>query len=101
MTREHNHEKNSTHSRFGYFVTDLIKLAKYRNAVTHIALGDIRARYHRSLLGPLWIVLGLGIGSFGLGYLWSKIWDVPPGEIIPQITKCRISTKNQRCQWTN
>lgn len=68
------------------FFSDLINLNHFRSAITFIAWGDIRARYHRSLLGPLWIVLGLGIGSFGLGYLWSQIWGVPPEQLVPQIT---------------
>ena len=51
-----------------------------------IAITDLIARYRRTLLGPLWIVIGLALGSLGLGVLWSELWNMPKDEIIPSIT---------------
>lgn len=52
----------------------------------HFAWGDTKARYRRSVLGPLWIVLGTAIGVAGLGYLWSAILNVEPSTLVPSLT---------------
>jgi len=36
----------------------------------YFAWSDTRARYRRSALGPLWMVIGTGVGVAGLGLLW-------------------------------
>lgn len=51
-----------------------------------ISASDTRARYRRTVLGPLWIVIGLASGSLGLGLLWSELWNMPPEQIVPSIT---------------
>jgi ABC-type polysaccharide/polyol phosphate export permease len=51
----------------------------------HFAWGDIRARYRRSLLGPLWMALGTIIGVVGLGYLWSAIFQLPYRDYVPSL----------------
>ena len=72
--------------KYNALATDLKTCFDLRHAIHYMALGDIRARYHRSILGPFWIVIGLAIGSVGLGYLWSTIWGVSPENLVPQIT---------------
>ena len=57
-----------------------------RRVILLIAFTDLLARYRRTLLGPLWIVIGLAFGSLGLGLLWSELWNMPKDEIIPSIT---------------
>jgi len=54
--------------------------------ILFISWTDLRAKYRRTLLGPLWIVIGLAAGSIGLGLLWSVLWDIPKEEILPRIT---------------
>ena len=54
--------------------------------VAFIAVSDTRARYRRTVLGPLWIVIGLAAGSLGLGLLWSQLWGMPMEQIVPSIT---------------
>ena len=44
---------------------------------------DIRQRYRRSLLGPLWMALGLGVTIIGIGLLYAAILRTAPGEFIP------------------
>lgn len=51
----------------------------------HFAWGDVRARYRRSVLGPLWLVFGTLIGTVGLGYLWSSIFQLPYAEYVPSL----------------
>lgn len=54
--------------------------------VRFMALSDMRARYKRSVLGPLWITLGTAIGSAGLGVLWSELLKVDPKTFVPSLT---------------
>lgn len=51
-----------------------------------IALGDIRARYRRSVLGPFWQSLATAIGVVGLGLLWSKLLNIDRATFIPTLT---------------
>lgn len=60
-------------------------LLKWR-VIFFISFTDLRAKYRRTLLGPLWVVLGLAAGSVGLGFLWSILWNLPTEEILPRIT---------------
>ncbi|MGS5085798.1 ABC transporter permease [Hydrogenophaga sp. A37] len=54
--------------------------------ISFMALSDVRARYKRSVLGPLWLTLGTAIGSMGLGLLWSELMNVPAAQFVPTLT---------------
>jgi len=68
------------------FIRDLIFSFRRMPFVWHMALGDTRARYKRSFLGPLWMTLGATIGVVGLGLVWSSILNQPRAELIPSLT---------------
>lgn len=69
-----------------HFHQDFITALKLAPALHYIASTDLRARYKRSILGPFWIVLSLGLGSAGLGIIWSVLWGAPLHEMVPSIT---------------
>ena len=69
-----------------HFHQDFIAGLKLAPALHYIASTDLRARYKRSILGPFWIVLSLGLGSVGLGVMWSFLWGAPLHEMLPSIT---------------
>ncbi|MGL4766703.1 MAG: ABC transporter permease [Formosimonas sp.] len=48
-----------------------------------LALFDIKQRYRRSSLGPLWITLSTGIMVCALGFLWSSLFKTPIEEFMP------------------
>jgi lipopolysaccharide transport system permease protein len=54
--------------------------------VLHMALSDTRARYKRSVLGPLWLTTGAAIGVVGLGLVWSSLLNQSRSELIPSLT---------------
>ena len=80
VTRLMNFLKNSQLHR------DHIEALGLWRVIWLIAITDLTARYRRTLLGPLWIVIGLALGSLGLGFLWSELWNMPKEDIIPSIT---------------
>mgnify|MGYP000962081578 CR=1 FL=1 len=51
------------------------------------ALGnmEIKQRYRRSLLGPLWITINLGALIFGVGYIYAQVFDSIHSSYIPYL----------------
>ena len=41
-----------------------------------LAYQDIKARYRRSVLGPLWLTLSMAITVYSMGYLYSQLFHV-------------------------
>jgi len=52
----------------------------------YFAWSDTKARYRRSTLGPLWLVVGTGISVAGLGLLWSILLNQDKSTLIPALT---------------
>ncbi len=65
---------------------DLKRSFESWSIVSYMALSDMKARYKRSVLGPLWITLGTAIGSVGLGLLWSELLKVDAKTFVPTLT---------------
>jgi ABC-type polysaccharide/polyol phosphate export permease len=51
-----------------------------------MALSETKARYKRSVLGPLWLTLGFAIGVAGLGLVWGSLLNQSMAEFIPSLT---------------
>ncbi|WP_213993476.1 ABC transporter permease [Sodalis sp. dw_96] len=70
-----------------YFATkDLIKSVRHLPLISHLAYSDTKARYKRSMLGPLWLTLGAAIGVVGLGLVWSQLLHQDRSQFIPSLT---------------
>ena len=67
-------------------LTDLLQTAKMPRLIFYMAWSDIRARYKRSILGPLWITLSTAIGVVGLGFIWSELFHMDRAQFIPLLT---------------
>ncbi len=69
--------------RVGRAADDLLRgLRLWR---TWLALGwhDVRQRYKRSVLGPLWITLSMGITVAALGVLYARLFAQPIDTYLP------------------
>jgi lipopolysaccharide transport system permease protein len=51
-----------------------------------LAWFDIVLRYRRSMLGPLWLTLSMGILLLGMGPLYSTLFHVPLRGFFPHLT---------------
>jgi ABC-type polysaccharide/polyol phosphate export permease len=51
-----------------------------------MAMSDLKARYKRTALGPLWITLGSLVGVMGLGFIWSELMKADKTTFIPMLT---------------
>ena len=47
---------------------------------------DIKQRYRRSTLGPLWITIATGVMSLALGLLYSMLFQISVAEFLPHVT---------------
>ena len=44
---------------------------------------EIRRRYRRTVFGPFWTSLSLGIFIFVLGFVWARLWNQNPKTYLP------------------
>ncbi|NDL65648.1 ABC transporter permease [Acerihabitans arboris] len=69
-----------------FAINDLFNSLRHLPLICHLAYSDTKARYKRSMLGPLWLTLGAAIGVVGLGLVWSQLLNQEPGQLIPSLT---------------
>ncbi|MGN6487710.1 MAG: ABC transporter permease [Devosia sp.] len=65
---------------------DLLAAWKRRQLAIYLAWSETVARYRRSTLGPLWLVLGTAVGVTGMGFVWSILLNQDMPSFIPSIT---------------
>ncbi len=63
-----------------------ISWRQFAAIVTYMSLSDMRARYRRTVLGPIWLSLSTAIGGAGLGFVWSELTHADPREFVPMLT---------------
>ena len=54
---------------------DIVEGFKQRELWGHLGWQDIKQRYRRSVIGPLWITLSMAITAIGLGLLYSQLFE--------------------------
>ncbi len=65
---------------------DLKNGFQQRELWSHLGWQDIKQRYRRSVLGPLWITISMGITALGLGLLYSQLFGSEIAAFLPYIT---------------
>lgn len=65
---------------------DLMAAWRRRQLAVYFAWSETVARYRRSTLGPLWLVLGTAVGVTGMGFIWSILLNQDMQSFIPSIT---------------
>ncbi|MCA1655511.1 MAG: ABC transporter permease [Pseudonocardiaceae bacterium] len=65
---------------------DIVEGVRQRELWGHLGWQDIKQRYRRSVIGPLWITLSMAITAIGLGLLYSQLFDAHIQSFLPYIT---------------
>lgn len=65
---------------------DIVTSCKQLSTVFYFAWSETKARYKRSVLGPLWLTLGTAIGVAGLGVVWSILLKTDMKTFVPPLT---------------
>lgn len=65
---------------------DLRQGMQQRQLWLQLGWQDIKQRYHRSTLGPLWITIATGVMAAALGLLYSVLFQIPLATFLPHVT---------------
>ena len=65
---------------------DLVTGFGKRELWLHLGWQDIKQRYRRSVLGPLWITIATGVVAAALGLLYSVLFKIPVAQFLPHVT---------------
>ena len=83
---EADHAPASRSMSFSAALGDLVQGAKQRELWFMLGLQDIKQRYRRSVLGPLWITIATGVMAAALGLLYSMLFQIPVAKFLPHVT---------------
>jgi ABC-2 type transport system permease protein len=65
---------------------DLADGLAHRQLWLHLGWQDIKQRYRRSVLGPIWITIATGTTAVAMGGLYSKLFHLQLAEHLPYVT---------------
>ncbi|MGE5697888.1 MAG: ABC transporter permease [Candidatus Sericytochromatia bacterium] len=65
---------------------DLAEGLQRRQLWLHLGWQDIKQRYRRSVLGPIWITIATGTSAVAMGVLYSKLFGLELSEHLPYVT---------------
>lgn len=71
---------------FGRALLDIRDGVVQRELWAHLGWQDIRQRYRRSVIGPLWITITMGVTALGLGILYAVLFHHPIAVFLPYVT---------------
>ena len=66
-------------------IDDLVNGWRQRALWGHLGWQDIRQRYRRSVLGPVWISISMAVTAVALGILYAGLFGVPLERLLPHI----------------
>lgn len=69
--------------KFGYGLADVKAMLKNFPIASTLALQDIKMRYRRSKLGPLWITISTGIMIAMIGLIFGQALGAPMDDYLP------------------
>ncbi|WNI13408.1 ABC transporter permease [Corynebacterium sp. Z-1] len=65
---------------------DLVRGWRQNELWLQLGWQDIKQRYRRSTLGPLWITIATGVMALALGLLYSMLFQISVREFLPHVT---------------
>lgn len=65
---------------------DLVRGWRQNELWLQLGWQDIKQRYRRSTLGPLWITIATGVMALALGLLYSMLFQISVRELLPHVT---------------
>ncbi|AKK10124.1 galactan export ABC transporter permease subunit Wzm/RfbD [Corynebacterium uterequi] len=77
---------SSNSQTFRAAFADLGRGARSHELWLQLGWQDIKQRYRRSTLGPLWITVATGVMALALGLLYSMLFQLSLREFLPHVT---------------
>lgn len=66
-------------------LSDSFTAARLWRIWTFLGVQDVQLRFRRSILGPLWILLNLGLFVGSAGFVYGVLLDQKPSEFLPYL----------------
>ena len=66
-----------------FFINECKKSIKYLNLIIYLSFIDIKIRYSKTIIGPLWTSLSIGIFVVSFGIIGSKLWNQDIADFMP------------------
>ncbi len=82
----HDNTPPSKSKTFGAAIKDLTKGWGQYELWLELGWQDIRQRYRRSTLGPLWITIATGVMAVSLGLLYALLFQIDWRQFLPHVT---------------
>ena len=82
----HDHTPASKSTTLSASASDLARGWNQYELGLQLGWQDIKQRYRRSTLGPLWITIATGVMSLALGLLYSMLFLISVREFLPHVT---------------
>ncbi len=77
---------SSTSRSFRRAFADVREAWDHRELWGHLGWQDIKQRYRRSVIGPLWITISMATTALALGLLYSQLLSTPIETFLPYVT---------------
>ncbi|MFE9744101.1 ABC transporter permease [Saccharothrix saharensis] len=71
---------------FSRAIGDVRQAWQHRELWGHLGWQDIKQRYRRSVIGPLWITISMGTTALALGLLYSALFGQEINTFLPYVT---------------
>jgi ABC-2 type transport system permease protein len=71
---------------FARAIADVSEGWKHRELWGHLGWQDIKQRYRRSIIGPLWITISMGTTALALGLLYAALFGQEISTFLPYVT---------------
>lgn len=75
-----------SHRSWARAVADIRDGLRERELWSHLGWQDIKQRYRRSVIGPLWITISMAVTALALGILNAALFAGHIGALLPSIT---------------
>jgi lipopolysaccharide transport system permease protein len=64
---------------------DLVEALRHWPLIVHLGWQDVRQRYRRSLLGPLWLTVSVGVQIGSLGLVYGELFHLDLASYLPHL----------------
>jgi ABC-2 type transport system permease protein len=85
-TRRPSGDEAAQSKTFARAFWDLTDGLQRRQLWLHLGWQDIKQRYRRSVLGPIWITIATGTTAVAMGGLYSKLFHLQLADHLPYVT---------------
>lgn len=74
------------HAEYAKAIDDIFEGACHWRMWARLGWQEVRRRYRRTVIGPFWTTLSLGIFVLSLSIVWAQLWNQPLAIYIPYVS---------------